>query len=338
MKISLTDLKLKLETILRYKGLSAHEAEIVAEPFIRAELSGKKTHGITKFFLIDEAITMREGRPEIIKDKMNYALIDAHKELGYITAQFACDQLIEKAKKFDNAFIAVNNSYYFSMAGMYAEKIADAGFISVVLCNGGPAAVAPFGGVDPVLGTNPISIGIPTMHGSIVLDMATSAAPWGEINLAKLECRSLADKTFLDTSGEFTSDPQKVEAIIPFGGHKGAGLNFMFEILTGAFVSAKMGLRSKNGYDLGFLFMAFSPDMFSSQSDFNQEVEQLVLDVKNGRRVIGVDEIFIPGEKSGNIYRKNIENNSIEINEKTLENLDILLQGGDVKKEMNLKE
>lgn len=84
--------------------------------------------------------------------------------------------------------------------------------------------------------------------------------------------------------------------------------------------------------------MAFSPDMFGSQFEFDAAVQQLVLDVKNGRTAAGVDEIYLPGEKSGNIYKKNKESGFVEIDEKILESLDALIQGGDIKKEMNLKE
>ena len=127
------------------------------------------------------------------------------------------------------------------MAGIYARQIAEFGYIGIVINNGGPATVAPTRGIDPILGTNPNAIGIPTSQGPLVLDMATSERPWGEVNLAKVENRPLVEKAFLDKGGEFTTDSDKAAAIIPFAGYKGYGLNFMIEILTGAFVSAKNG-------------------------------------------------------------------------------------------------
>lgn len=338
MTIQISELHAAIIAILLNKGLNQHEAEIVAESFVRAECSGKKTHGIAKLFLLDDALKLREGKPEIIKDKFNYALIDAHKELGYLSADFACDILIDKAQKFENAFVGVNNSYYFAMTGVYAEKVARAGFVSIMMCGGGPAAVTPVGGADPILGTNPIAIGIPTPHGPIVLDMATSAAPWGEINLAKTENRALADKTFVDAAGAFTTDPARVEAIIPFGGHKGAGLNFMLEILSGALVHAKMGLQTRNGYDLGFFFMAFSSEMFSSHEEFDAGVAQIVADVKNSRALPGVEEIFVPGEQSQKKFTVALQQGVIEIDDDSLEILHAMSHGEDVKAKLKLVE
>lgn len=338
MKIKIPDLKDKLIVSLTARGLTDDEANTVAEPFLEAELQGKKTHGISKFLLIDEAIQKREGKPEIVKDKHNYALIDAHRELGYISAQFAVDTLIGKVKEYDNATVAVVNSYYYSMAGIYAKKIAKAGFVGVVLNNGGPAAVTPFGGVDPIFGTNPIAVGIPTDGEPIVLDMATSEKTWGEINLAKVEGRKLQDKTFFDKDGNFTTDPYKAESIVPFGGAKGYGLNFIFEILTGAFVGAKMGLQSKDGYDLGFFFMAFSPTMFTTKEEFDDKVAQLVKEIKQSRKENGVLEIYLPSEQSSKRMEKALEFGEIELGEDVWEKLLAFSKGEDVKGKVGMKE
>lgn len=327
-----------MQTSLTTRGLTKEEAVMVAEPFIEAQLRGKKTHGISKFLLIDEAIQKREGKPTIIKDKNNYALIDAHKELGYISAQFAVDILIKKAKKFDNATIAVINSYYYSMAGIYARRVAEAGFVGIILNNGGPQGVAPFGGTTSIMGTNPMAIGIPTDGKPIVHDMATSEKTWGEINLAKVENRKLQENTFLDKEGRFTTDPYKADAIISFGGAKGYGLNFMFEILTGALVGAKMGLEAQNGYDLGFFFMAFSPDMFTTRKEFNEKVKRFTKEVKGSKTMAGVDEVFLPSEQSDRKLKKAIKEGELNIDEETWNHLLEFSKGGDIKNKVGLVE
>lgn len=338
MKIKVTELEEVLQRSLTNRGLTQQEAQAVAEPFLEAQLRGKKTHGISKFLLIDDAINKREGKPEIVKDKFNYALIDAHKELGYLTAQFATDILIEKAKKFDNATVGVINSYYYSMAGIYARKVAKAGFVAIILNNGGPQGVVPYGSSQSLLGTNPIAIGIPTLKEPIVLDMATSEKTWGEINLAKVERRTLQENTFIDITGSFTTDPYKAEAIIPFGGVKGYGLNFMFEILTGALVGTKMGLASKNGYDLGFFFMAFSPDMFTTKEKFEEDVEQLIADVKNSPKLYDINEVYLPGEQSDNRLQDALQKNELEIDQNTWNSLIAFSNKEDVKTSQQLVE
>lgn len=338
MDIQISDLRNTLLTALRFRGLTPKEANIVAEPFLEAELSGKKTHGITKFFLIDEAIKNRRGQPRIVKNNFNYALIDAQQELGYISAQFATAVLIKKARLYGNALVATRNSYYYSMAGLYARKVAEAGFISIITNNGGPAAVTPFGGVDPVLGTNPLAIGIPFSKGPIVLDLATSEQTWGEINQAKLEKRKLKPNTFYDARGNFTTNPQLAVAIKAFGQAKGAGLNFMLEILTGALVGTKMGLQSKSGYDLGFLFFAFSPKLFSTPANFDQQVKQLVREMKHTRTVRGVKQIFLPGEKSWQTRQKHLKRGNVQIPQVTWNKLQAFARGEDIKAQQRLVE
>jgi LDH2 family malate/lactate/ureidoglycolate dehydrogenase len=204
--------------------------------------------------------------------------------------------------------------------------------------NGGPAAVAPHGGTTPIFGTNPIAIGIPSKKGPIVLDMSTSEQTWGEINLAKVEKRQLKENIFLDKKGAFTTNPHHAEAIIPFGQAKGYGLNFMIEILTGALVGAKMGLQTKNGCDLGFFFLAFSPEMFTTKKEFEKKVSQLLKEIKSSQKIPEVKEIYFPGERSDKIMQANLSKGYVDIDETVWKKLEAFAKGGDVKKMSHLKE
>lgn len=338
MIVQIPELRRRFVDALTRRGLSDDEARIVAEPFVEAELAGKRTHGIMKFVLLDDAIRNREGKPEIVRDAFNYALIDAHRELGYLSAPFAASVLIEKARAFGNAIVATKNSYYFSLAGIYARQVAEAGFLAIIANNGGPAAVAPFGGVDAIFGTNPIAIGIPYKGGAIVLDMATSKRTWGEINLAKIERRDLDEDCFFDAAGLPTVDPTKAAAIKPFGEAKGSGLNAMLEILTGAFVGAKMGLQSSNGYDLGFLFLAYSPEMFGTKGAFEAQVEQLLVEIKRSRPESGVAEVFLPGERSARAIASATKTGFVEIAESVWSGLVAFSEGTDVRTAEKLVE
>lgn len=224
------------------------------------------------------------------------------------------------------------------MAGIYAEMVAKEGYVAIILNNGGPSSIVPFGGVDPIMGTNPIAIGIPTRFGPIVLDMTTGEKPWGEINLAKVEERNLQQNTFLDKDGEFTTDPKEAVGIVPFGGYKGFGLNFMFEILTGALVASKMGFQVKDSYDLGFLFMAYSPTMFSTKENFEKEVEQLVNDIRGSRKAKGVEKIWLPGEASTSKMKQNLESGKIDIKDETWNKLLDFSAGENIEKKIDLKQ
>lgn len=338
MQLQISEVKDLISKGLKLRGLSSDESSFITDHILEAELMGKKTHGIGKLFLMEEAFKNKIGEPKVIKDKGNYALIDGNKAHGLISAEFATKILLDKASKFDNAIVATTNSYYYTMAGIFAKQIAKSGFLAIVLNNGGPATISPYGGNSPIFGTNPIAIAVPTETDPLVLDMTTGEKTWGEIQLAKVEKRNLQEKTFLDKEGEFTTDPYKADAIVPFGGYKGYGLNFMFEIMTGAFVAAKMGLQSKDGYDLGFLFMAMSPEMFTTREKFNDQVKQLIKEVKESRKLPGVSEIFLPGEKSLRNYKTAMESNKIDVSEEVFENLKQFSTGVNIKEKSGLKE
>lgn len=109
MKVAIHDLTDKITDGLKLRGLSSSDAKIISEALVEAEIRGKKSHGINKAFTMENAIRSIEGRPEIIKDKGNYALIDGHKQIGHIAANFAVDILLKKVEEFDNAVVAVKN-------------------------------------------------------------------------------------------------------------------------------------------------------------------------------------------------------------------------------------
>lgn len=324
MKVTAKILYLKqaMVTGLVRRGVISSRAARIVEPYLEAELAGKATHGVSKFFTyVPIIVKTKETAPRVIKARFNYALIDARQELGHFAATAAVGVLLRKARRYGNATVGVKNASYYAMAGTYAKMIADAGFVAIVLNNGGPAAVAPFGGTDPIFGTNPIAIGLPTSSGPIVLDMATSKKTWGEINLARVEERQLPKETFYDQAGRFTRSPHAAVSVKAFDEHKGYGLNFMFEVLTGAFVGANMGLQSQNAYDLGFLFMAFSPSMFTSGHRFAESMRQLVKEIKASKKLPGVRAIYLPGERSEQQLKNARRQGTIEIPERMYKKL-----------------
>ena len=132
-----------------------------------------------------------------------------------------------------------------------------------------------------MFGTNPLCFSFPSGRGKpYVFDFATSQKVWGEVRQAIVENRPLPDNCFIDGEGNFTTDPEKAEAGVPFGGPKGYALCYALEVMTGAFVGAKMGYNARDEYDLGYLFVAFSPEMFTTLDTFTEEVDALAGDVR----------------------------------------------------------
>ena len=288
--------------------------EAIINDVLEAELSGKEKVGLAKILLLDDELKNRENNVELVKEFGNYALYNGHKELGHIAALTCVDKVIELAKAHGNAIVGLTNASRYGRLKPFARKIAENNLIGIVMNNAGPAAVTAYGGITPILGTNPICFGFPSNNEEPYLfDFSTSKRIWGEIRQSKLENKNLPEGCFLDEEGQFTLDPDKVNAVIPFGDAKGFALCYAIEILAGSFTGAKVGLQVEDEYDLGFLFMAFSPEMFGDIEDFKNKLKVLESEIKGSIKNDSTEKIYIPGEVSKEKYEKNMKLGKIEV-------------------------
>ena len=178
-------------TALEVRGLANSHATLVADDFLKAELEHKTTHGLGKFLLLDSILKERGGPPHTTIDSSTFALLDARQDLGQIGAKMCMDLLKTKT---ENAGIAMVGMINYSRVGRldpYGRMLADDGLVGIVMNGGGPPAITPHDGIDPILGTNPICLAFPTPDGPLVMDFSTGASPWGEIRQATLEGRPL---------------------------------------------------------------------------------------------------------------------------------------------------
>lgn len=181
--------------------------------------------------------------------------------------------------------------------GHWARSIARRGLVGLVLsqCN---EYVAPHGSCEPVFGTNPIAIGLPLAQ-PLVLDMATSASAFYGLVTALEEGRAIPDDVAMDSEGRPTTDPAEAMrgALRAFDrGFKGSHLALMVELLAGALTGAAMTdkLAAQNW---GSLVVAIDPTMLGSLEDFRRRAEEMCARVKGARRLPGVEEILLPGER-----------------------------------------
>lgn len=320
MEINIFVLKSLLIKILRKKGLKQSEAAIIVDEYWEAEISGKRTHGIAKLLKELPYVVDRKGSPFIITNNKAVVLVDANKEIGQLGAKFCIDILLKRTKCYGIGLVGMKNSQRYGSLSFWVNKIAEANLIGIITNSCEPATTA-FGGATPILGTNPIAIGIPTFKDPIVLDMATSKVSMSTLLYSSIYGKSLPKETFIDSKGSYTTDPTRVIAVEHFGGYKGFGLSFMLEILAGALVSANMGRDINSPYDAGYYFQAIDPSVFQDIKIFKKHVNQFALEVKDSKLRNGFDEIIIPGERSKNIKRQNIKKGTIEISSKLFESL-----------------
>ena len=307
-EITVKELKKIMYNALCLRKIEGPIADFIVNDYIEAELSGQASHGLSKFLLLDAALQKQEGDVELVKSLGNYAKYNGHKCLGHVAAIVCVNKAIELAKKYGNSIVALENASRYSRVKPFARRIAESGLIGIIMNNGGPAAVAPFGGTTPIFGTNPVCFAFPSNTGSpYVFDFSTSKKVWAEIRQAILEKRELPENSFYDSEGNITSDPNKADAVMAFGGAKGYALCFAVEILTGAFVGGKMGSKVNDEYDLGFVFMALDPAMFTDIEVFKEAVDDLANEVRNSRSIDANACVSVPGDRT----QKKLYDNSI---------------------------
>ncbi|MGD9676603.1 MAG: Ldh family oxidoreductase, partial [Candidatus Bipolaricaulia bacterium] len=270
---------------------------LLVEDYVGAQLEGQMTHGLGKLLLLDAALAARRGEPRVVIDTGAYALIDGNGELGHICALKAIDLLTEKAQTLGIAMVGIVNFARYGRLRVIGRRIGERGYVGIVLNNAGPPAVVPFGGIDPILGTNPLCIAFPGESG-LVVDISTSMRVWGEIRQAMLEGRELPAGAFIDRAGKPTRNPGEAEAVVPFGDAKGYALCLAVEILGGALLGAKMGLQVESQYDLGCLMIAISPAAFHATTELTDNIRSLCADIRQSRPAPGVEAVTVPGDRS----------------------------------------
>ncbi|MFV0297561.1 MAG: Ldh family oxidoreductase [Hyphomicrobiaceae bacterium] len=201
------------------------------------------------------------------------------------------------------------------------------GMIAIMTADSGrsPKAVAPFGGAEARVGTNPLSIAIPSnLPATFCLDMATSAVAAGKINLAIAKGASIPTGWIVDKDGKPTTDPndfKKGGVLLPLGGeegHKGFGLSAMIEVLSAVLPGLGFGVDPTGRHNDGCFLACFNVEALRSLKSFKEEVTEFAQYLKATKPQEGVKEIFYPGEVEY-LREQDRRKNGIEVDEKTWE-------------------
>ena len=321
IKVKISQIRSTLEKILLKHGLIEKDAKIVADEYLEGELEGKFSHGLLAFLALLERLSVTKfSQPKILQKTLSFIYVDAQKNLGGIVGRQVVDAAIKMAEKQGVALILIRDMLTWLRPGNIAKYIADKNMVGVVFNNGGVPMVAPPGGYDPIIGTNPIGIGIPTSKESILVDMATSKRAWGIVREAKTQSKNLPSESFYNSKGEFTVKPEEAHAVVAAGDYKGFALGLMIEILTGSLVDMPMGLHKLDKGDYrtlprGAMILIIDPQKTTSLADFKLSNSSLIKQIKASRKLKGVKEILVPGERSAKNKQTNLKQGYLEIND-----------------------
>ena len=289
-------------------GAPEGRAEIVAKSLIDTNLMGIDSHGIAMIYRYLELIDLGWLDPnadiEVEMENTGSCLINGNWCFGQVVCSNAMDMAISKAKDTGIAYASVYNSSHCGRLGQYSEQAAMNGMIGITMINnhGAGRMVAPFGGTQRRLSTNPLSIAIPYKDKRpFLLDMTTSVVAERKIKLKHLSNERTPEGWFITEDGRLSTDPEEFYSDPPgalqaFGGavgYKGYGLSLAVDILAGAISSAGCSNPISKKVGNSFLGIVINPNNSSQLAD---SVNGLLEYVKSSKKAPGIDEILYPGE------------------------------------------
>ena len=290
-------------------GASRDEADTVARGCVAANLAGHDSHGIILIPSYVDRIKVGHivpGAPfKIVQESPTTTVIDGHWGFGFVVNERAMRLTIEKAKTANVAAATVFRQSHVGRLGAYPLMAAQAGMIGIATADSGrsPKAVAPYGGREARLGTNPISIAVPSdLSGPLCLDMATSAVAVGKLTLAQARGEKIPLGWIVDSEGKHTTDPARFRpggALLPLGGtegYKGSGLAVIVEILCGLLTGLGFGVEPSGRHNDGCFLAVFKVDAFRPLAEFKREVAEFARYLKATPLSEGSSGVFYPGE------------------------------------------
>ncbi len=299
--------------ICRAFGAADGAAEIVARHLVDANLAGHDSHGVMRILQYCREFESGKLVPQdeacILDEWDTGAVIDAQRAFGQVACRNAMQVAIDKARQSGMAAVTIRNANHSGRLGTYVEMAAESGMIGMAMANGGGSGqwVAPFGGCEPRLSTNPLAIGVPSGNPfPIVLDMSTSIAPEGKVRDSMHRGQMLPEGWLVDATGQPTCDPHQLYAtppgaLLPFGGpagHKGYGLAFIVDAFAGALSQAGCPREGEFSpmHRSGLFMLALRIDRFAPLEEFICRMADMSDYVKSSRAANGFDRILIPGE------------------------------------------
>jgi L-2-hydroxycarboxylate dehydrogenase (NAD+) len=311
IRLPIDDLTQFARACLEWAGMPPDDAAIGAENLVRADLRGIETHGVNR--LAGYVRGLQAGRlnprPQLrtVHESAATLLIDADGGLGVVTSARVMDMCLDRAAAAGACVAGVTNSSHNGAASLHAMRALDRDMIGLSMTGGG-IRVAPAGGAEAMLGTNPIAAAVPTFEEPpFVMDIATSVVAGGKLETAVMKGISIPLGWALDPEGRPTTDAEAGNRgpLLPLGSdllhssHKGYALGLLVDILSNVLVGLPGSPdRKRSGArgGMGHCFVAFRIDRFRPPEEFRREVDQNLRLLRQSRRQEGVERIYTPGE------------------------------------------
>ena len=301
-------LRTLIEQIFVASGCSQEEADSIASGLVTANLFGHDSHGVVLVPVyvrnLRQGLVVPGQTMRVVTDTGTIAGIDGQKGFGQAIGAQAMRFAIERAHANGSCIVGLSNVHHLARIGHWAEQCADAGLASIHFVNVlSTPLVAPWGGTDARMATNPFCVGVPHAPHPLVLDYATSVIAMGKARVAVDAGKRMPAGQLLDSHGHPTDDPavmfgDPIGAILPFGQHKGFALAVMCELLGGALSGGRVQDHHPRPSPMinNMLSIVFAPDRLCGRDAFAQQVERLVLWLRASPPAHAGARVMLPGE------------------------------------------
>ncbi len=321
-----------MEDVLQTFGVPADHGRLTAKIIMESELRGYADHGLAYLNNVVATLYERGMNPtpeiSIIHDKPTMTLIDGDGGIGTVGSTRAMEQCIEKASRHGIAMAGVQNSIQFVAGVPYVTQAVEAGMIGFV-CSTTRSVSPPTGGLTPTFGTNPLAYGVPAgKHPPLLIGFSTTATSMAKILMAGDEGIDIEEGLVMHPDGRSMTDPREFDLasslILPSAGPKGYGLMMMIDVLCGVLTGSGFGTdlgsgkaSGSNVSPTGQFMWVIDPAQFMPRDEFLERMDRQIEQIKGGKRMDGVDEIFIPGERGLRQKTASLEKGTLELPDNT---------------------
>jgi len=335
MKVLVSDLEAAVARRLADLGVDHDHASLVTRSLIDADQRGVSSHGTARLPMYVDAIESGSidpgSRPEIVSDSPAASLWNGKSSFGQVAAAMVVDHAITRAGEVGAHVGVCNDTNHFGTAGFWARRAAAEGCLGMAFCTSHPLVV-PTRGTQAELGTNPISLALQGKTDEFVLDMATSTAALGKVEVRLRENREIPEGWAIDSSGDPVRDPAAVYpdvlrggvgGLLPLGGgdettggHKGYGLGALVEILCAVLGGGSdltpgrpLADRTAGLWPVSISFIVIDPAHLAGRDRTAESVDELTNALRRTPPVDPAKPVLVPGD----IERENAERQAVEV-------------------------
>uniref|UniRef100_A0A0R3RS37 Malate/L-lactate dehydrogenase n=1 Tax=Elaeophora elaphi TaxID=1147741 RepID=A0A0R3RS37_9BILA len=292
-------------------GTSKGHAQQLADVLVAADIRGHYSHGLNRLGMyvrdVQGGICMKDGTPKVLKEHAATAWVDGNNLLGPVVGNFCMDIAIKKARQAGVGWVVAKGSNHFGIAGWYSIRAMKEGLLGMAFTNTSPI-MYPTRSSAAALGTNPLTLAAKAKNDAFILDMATTTAAIGKVEIAARKEQTVPDTWGVEKNGCVSNDPAQIlngGGLLPLGGaeftggYKGYGLGALVEIICGILGGAQWGPHIRQWMstavvaDLGQCFIAINPDGFAP--NFENRLQEFI-DSMRGLKPVDNKRVLVAGD------------------------------------------